>query len=54
VVKGGSAGKTGLRGGERQVRVGNFLILVGGDVIVEIDGKNVTSSDDLIRMIIDN
>ncbi len=46
--------RAGLRGGDRQVRVGNSLILVGGDVIVEIDGEKVMSSDDLIRMIRDH
>jgi S1-C subfamily serine protease len=54
VVKGGPADSAGLRGGDRQVRVGNSLILVGGDVIVEIDGKKVTSSDELIQMIRDH
>ncbi|MQY71353.1 trypsin-like serine protease, partial [bacterium] len=49
VVKGGPSERAGLRGGDREVRVGNSLILVGGDVIVEIDGEKVMSSDDLIR-----
>jgi S1-C subfamily serine protease len=51
VVKGGPAEKAGLKGGDRQVQVGNSLILVGGDVIVEMDGQKVVSSDELIRMI---
>ena len=54
VVKGGPAERAGLRGGDRQVRVGNSLIMVGGDVIVEIDGVKVMSSDELIRMIRDH
>jgi len=54
VVKGGPAERAGLRGGDRQVQVGNSLILVGGDVIVEMDGKEVLSSDELIRMIRDH
>ncbi len=54
VVKGGPSERAGLRGGDREVRVGNSLILVGGDVIVEIDGEKVMSSDDLIRMIRDH
>lgn len=54
VVKGGPADRAGLKGGDRQVRVGNSLILVGGDVIIEIDGKEVTSSDELIQMIRDH
>lgn len=54
VVKGGPAEKAGLKGGDRQVRVGNSLILVDGDVIVEMDGEKVISSDELIRMIRDH
>lgn len=53
VVSGGPAQRAGLRGGDRQVQVGNSLILVGGDVIVEIDGKKVATSDELIQMIRD-
>ncbi len=53
VVRGGPADQAGLRGGTRQVLVGNSRILVGGDVIVEIAGKKVSSSDDLIRSIRD-
>lgn len=51
VVPGGPADKAGLRGGDRQVQVGNSVILVGGDVITEMVGKKVMSSDELIRMI---
>jgi S1-C subfamily serine protease len=51
VVRGGPSARAGLKGGDRQVRVGNSLIPVGGDVIVEMDGKTVASSEDLVRMI---
>lgn len=51
VVTGGPADKAGLRGGDRLVQVGNSVIPVGGDVIVEMDGKEVKSSEDLIGMI---
>ncbi len=53
VVAGGPADRAGLKGGDKLVQVGNSLIPVGGDVITEMDGKKVTSSDDLIRMIRD-
>ena len=52
-VRGGPADKAGLRGADRQVQVGNMLLPVGGDVVVEFDGKAVESSDELIRMIRD-
>ena len=51
VVRGGPADKAGLRGGDRQVQVGNVVLPVGGDVIMEFDGEKVTSSDELIRLI---
>jgi S1-C subfamily serine protease len=51
VVRGGPADRVGLRGGDRQVQVGNSLIPVGGDVIIAMDGKEMTSSGELIRMI---
>jgi putative serine protease PepD len=53
VVAGGPANKAGLRGGDILVQVGNSVIPVGGDVITEMDGKEVTSSDELIRKIRD-
>lgn len=54
VVQNGPADKAGLKGGTRQVRVGNSLIIVGGDVITEMNGEKVISSDDLIRRIRDH
>jgi S1-C subfamily serine protease len=51
VVRGGPADKAGLRGGDKQVQVGNSLLLVGGDVITDFDGKEVFSSDELIQLI---
>jgi S1-C subfamily serine protease len=54
VVSGGPADKAGLKGGDKQVPVGNSLVLVGGDVIVEMDGQPITGSDDLIRQIRDH
>ncbi|UCD71744.1 MAG: trypsin-like peptidase domain-containing protein [Syntrophobacterales bacterium] len=54
VVEGGPADRAGLKGGDRVVQVGNSSIPVGGDVITEMDGKKVTSSIDLIRMIRDH
>ena len=51
IVRGGPSARAGLKGGDRQVQVGNSLIPVGGDVIVEMNGKTVASSEDLVRMI---
>lgn len=54
IVPNGPADKAGLRGGNRQVQVGNSLIIIGGDVITELNSEKVNSSDDLIRTIRDH
>jgi S1-C subfamily serine protease len=41
VVPGGAAERAGLRGGNQQAYVGNTPILLGGDLIVAIDGQPV-------------
>ncbi|MBC7358272.1 MAG: trypsin-like peptidase domain-containing protein [Desulfacinum sp.] len=49
VVPGGPADKAGLRGGHARAQVGNYVLIVGGDVVVGIDGEPVESADDLMR-----
>ena len=51
VSPGGPADKAGLRGGNRQIQVGNVQLTVGGDVIVQVDQFEVKDADDLIRHI---
>jgi putative serine protease PepD len=51
VTQGGPAEKAGLRGGNRQIQVGNVVIIVGGDVITRIDQSEVKDADDLIKHI---
>lgn len=47
-VKPGSlAERAGLRGGTRALRLGRDVIHLGGDIIIEVDGKSVTSIGDL-------
>ena len=47
VVPGGAADRAGLHGGNQQAYLGNLLITVGGDLIVAIDGKEVTNTSDI-------
>jgi len=54
IVPNGPSDKAGLRGGNRQVQIGNLLIIIGGDVITELNSEKVNSSDDLIRTIRDH
>jgi S1-C subfamily serine protease len=45
VIPGGAAERAGLRGGNQQAYVGNTPIMLGGDLIVGIDGQEVTDPD---------
>jgi S1-C subfamily serine protease len=47
----GPAAKAGVKGGDTQVSLGGADILLGGDVLVGIDGKNVRSMDDVIAVV---
>ncbi|NWG02574.1 MAG: trypsin-like peptidase domain-containing protein [Syntrophaceae bacterium] len=51
VVKGGPADKAGLKGGDQRVQVGNMIVLVGGDIIVKADQKEIKTNDELIQYI---
>jgi len=46
-VSGGPADKAGIRGGSREVRIGNYQVPVDGDIIVAINGQALASSQDL-------
>jgi len=39
VIPGGSADQAGLRGGTERAYLGNTPIMLGGDLIVAIDGE---------------
>jgi S1-C subfamily serine protease len=47
VIPGGAAERAGLRGGNEQAYVGNTRIMLGGDMIVAIDGLQITSPQDI-------
>jgi S1-C subfamily serine protease len=47
VVPGGAAELAGLRGGTQQAYLGNTPIYLGGDLIVAIDGDQVTNPQDV-------
>jgi len=50
VVPGGAADNAGLRGGSQRAFLGNTPIMVGGDLIVAIDGKKVEDQQELAQM----
>ena len=47
VVPGGAGERAGLRGGNQQAYVGNTPIMLGGDLIVAVDGQEVTDPQDI-------
>jgi S1-C subfamily serine protease len=49
-VSGGAADRAGLHGGTERAYLGNMPIMVGGDLIVEIDGQKIESQQDLARI----
>src|SRR5581483_9097683 len=47
VLPGGAAERSGLRGGNERAYLGNIPIMVGGDLIVGIDGQDVQGPQDV-------
>ncbi len=47
LVPGGAAQQAGLRGGQERALLGNYQILLGGDLIVAINGQSVSSAQDI-------
>src|ERR1700687_6000382 len=50
VVPGGAADRAGLKGGTERAYLGNLPIMVGGDLIVAIDGQDVQDQQDLSQV----
>lgn len=47
VLPGGAAEKAGFRGGTERAIMGNTVVMLGGDLIVGFDGKEIASPQDL-------
>jgi S1-C subfamily serine protease len=50
VVPGGAADNAGLRGGSQRAFLGNTPIMLGGDLIVAIDGKKIEDQQELAQI----
>jgi len=50
VIPGGAAERAGMHGGNQQAYVGNTPIVLGGDFIVAIDGKEVTDPQEITAL----
>jgi S1-C subfamily serine protease len=51
LIRGGPAEKAGVRGPTEEVQVGRYIIPIGGDIIVGVDGQSIKSPDDLDRVV---
>jgi len=49
VAPGQAAARAGIRGGERRVRVGDYIVPLGGDILAGIDGTQIRSMEDLVK-----
>jgi S1-C subfamily serine protease len=50
VLPGGAAARAGLRGGGQQAYLGNTPIFLGGDLIIAIDDRQVTTAQDVSQI----
>jgi len=50
VVQGSAADRAGLRGGSERAYLGNMPIMLGGDLIVAIDGQDVQDQQELSQI----
>ena len=54
VEKGSNAERAGLKGGSRAVRWGRSVFRIGGDIIIEVDGIEISTIADLFVALEDN
>ena len=48
VVPQSSAAQAGIQGGNRRIYIGNYELIVGGDILLAIDGQQLTKDSDLV------
>ncbi len=51
VVKGGPADKAGIQGGDTAATIDGANFSLGGDIITKVDGKAITSMDDVVNIV---
>jgi S1-C subfamily serine protease len=50
ISEGSSADRAGMRGGDRRVFLGNTPLIIGGDILVELDGQAIGSGRDILQV----
>jgi S1-C subfamily serine protease len=51
VIPGGSADRAGLKGGNQRAYIGNVPVMLGGDLIVAIEGDQIGDQQDLANVL---
>jgi len=51
IARGGPAARAGLRGGTREVEIGNTIVIIGGDILVSIGEEKVESAEAFYRIL---
>ena len=54
VTNGGAADKAGLQDGNQEVRINNAWVVVGGDIIIAVDGTRVINGDSFMSYLEEN
>lgn len=54
IVDGGPADEAGIQGGTQQVRIADTWTILGGDLIIALDGKRIINGDDLMSYLEEN
>jgi S1-C subfamily serine protease len=54
VTSGSPADKAGLKAGTRQIQIGGNQVIIGGDVIIALDGNRIRNTDDLSTYLEEN
>ncbi len=49
VAPGQAAASAGIRGGERRVRVGDYVVPLGGDILIGVDSTQIRGMEDLVK-----
>ena len=49
VPRGQPADRAGMQGGQSEVRLGSYVIPVGGDIVIAIDGIKIREMEDLVK-----
>jgi len=50
VIQGGAADQAGLRGGSERAYISNYPVMVGGDLLVAVDGERIETQQDLAQI----